>query len=163
MCLWNLTNPGPLPLPLPLLYQVCEFVKLKCEALRKEQGTHENASAMRTNCMRYLPNFFKVGQFEKMFFCFPDPHFKVKNHRRRIISETLLTEYAYFLKPNGRLYAITDVEDLHKWHVEKCEAHPLFVRLDDDEVSHVNTYSFLSIFLHVYYTLYQPHHPSHTL
>jgi tRNA (guanine-N7-)-methyltransferase len=26
------------------------------------------------------------------------------------------------------------VEELHKWHVEKCTAHPHFVRLDDDEV-----------------------------
>lgn len=57
--------------------------------------------------MRYLPNFFVKNQLEKIFFCFPDPHFKAKNHRRRIISEILLTEYAYFLEPNGRLYTVT--------------------------------------------------------
>jgi tRNA (guanine-N7-)-methyltransferase len=85
-----------------------------------------------------------------MFFCFPDPHFKAKNHRRRIIrcveyraevsvmrraatSKTLLSEYAHFLKPNGRLYTITDVEELHRWHVDKCEAHPYFERVADEE------------------------------
>lgn len=47
---------------------------------------------------------------------------------RRIISEVLLSEYAYFIKPNGILYTVTDVEDLHNWHVEKCTAHPYFVR-----------------------------------
>ena len=26
--------------------------------------------------MKYLPNFFRKGQLEKMFFLFPDPHFK---------------------------------------------------------------------------------------
>lgn len=57
--------------------------------------------------MRYLPNFFVKNQLEKIFFCFPDPHFKAKNHRRRIISDILLTEYAYFLEPNGRLYTVT--------------------------------------------------------
>ena len=57
--------------------------------------------------MRYLPNYFRKHQLEKMFFCFPDPHFKVKNHRRRIISLALLNDYAYFLKPGGRLYTIT--------------------------------------------------------
>ena len=41
---------------------------------------------MRTNAMKYLANFIRKGQLSKMFFCFPDPHFKEKNHRRRIIS-----------------------------------------------------------------------------
>ena len=26
--------------------------------------------------MKYLPNFFRKGQLEKIFFLFPDPHFK---------------------------------------------------------------------------------------
>ena len=78
--------------------------------------------------MKYLPNFFKKGQIKKIFICFPDPHFKAKNHRRRIVSEALLSEYAYCLEPNGLLYTITDVKELHDWHVEKCEAHDGFVR-----------------------------------
>ena len=57
--------------------------------------------------MRYLPNYFRKGQLEKIFFCFPDPHFKAKNHRRRIISLALLSDYAHFLRPGGRLYTIT--------------------------------------------------------
>jgi tRNA (guanine-N7-)-methyltransferase len=57
--------------------------------------------------MRYLPNFFEKNQLEKIFICFPDPHFKTKNFRRRIISTALLTEYAYFLKPGGLLYTAT--------------------------------------------------------
>jgi tRNA (guanine-N7-)-methyltransferase len=80
--------------------------------------------------MRYLPNFFHKGQLEKIFICFPDPHFKAKNHRRRIISPVLLSEYAYLLPPKGRLYTITDVEELYQWHVAKCDAHPLFRRID---------------------------------
>ncbi len=41
-----------------------------------------------------------------------DPHFKVANHRRRIIQSTLLAEYAHFLAVGGMLYTITDVEEL---------------------------------------------------
>jgi tRNA (guanine-N7-)-methyltransferase len=44
-----------------------------------------NITVLRTNAMKYLPNYFEKGQLEKMFFLFPDPHFKEKNHRRRII------------------------------------------------------------------------------
>lgn len=92
---------------------------------------------MRTNSMKFLPNYFARAALDKLFFCFPDPHFKRKNHPRRIISERLLTEYAYLLKPGvGRLYCITDVLELHEWHVAKCDAHPLFQRLEGSEVEH---------------------------
>ncbi len=57
--------------------------------------------------MRYLPNYFNKGQLDKLFICFADPHFKAKNHRRRIVSTVLLSEYAYLIKPGGRLYTIT--------------------------------------------------------
>lgn len=41
---------------------------------------------------------FCVFQLSKMFFLFPDPHFKKTKHKWRIISPTLLAEYAYTLK-----------------------------------------------------------------
>ncbi len=44
-----------------------------------------------------------------MFFCFADPHFKKANNRRRIINTGFLSEYAFLLKPKGRIYCITDV------------------------------------------------------
>ena len=63
-------------------------MRLRIEALREEHKTsgqhhYQNAACLRSNCMRYFPNFFAKGQLEKIFFCFPDPHFKAKNHRRR--------------------------------------------------------------------------------
>lgn len=89
----------------------------------------------RTNGMRYLPNYFTKGQLSKLFICFPDPHFKAKNHRRRIVSFPLLTEYAYFIRPGGRLYLITDVLELHEWHVAKVDGHSLFRRVPDEEAA----------------------------
>ena len=78
LCACTLTSP----------LQVTEFVRLRIEALREEHraaGLYQNAACLRTNCMRYFPNFFAKGQLEKIFFCFPDPHFKAKNHRRRYV------------------------------------------------------------------------------
>lgn len=127
--------PESLVLGMEIRAKLCEYVRLRIDALRGEfKGSYENAACLRTNCMRYLPNFFHKGQLEKIFFCFPDPHFKVKNHRRRIVSTILLSEYAYFLAPGARLYTVTDVEELHNWHVDKCSSHPSFKRLDNDLV-----------------------------
>lgn len=30
------------------------------------------------------------------------------------------------------MYCITDVEELHRWHVEKCSSHPAFERIEDE-------------------------------
>ena len=63
-----------------------------------------------------------------------DPHFKVQNHRRRIISLSLLAEYAYLLAPGGRMYTITDVPELAEWMKSKVLAHPSFRPLTQEEL-----------------------------
>ncbi|KAJ5899119.1 tRNA (guanine-N(7)-)-methyltransferase [Penicillium taxi] len=78
-------------------------------------GNYENITGIRANTMKFLPNFFDHHQLSKIFVCFPDPHFKVRKHKARIISETLNAEYAYVLRPGGLLYTITDVEEYHHW------------------------------------------------
>lgn len=114
--------------------KVTEYVRLRIVALRKENpDQYQNASVMRTNSMKYLPHYCQTASLTKIFFCFPDPQFKRKNWGRRIVSERLLTEYAYLLQDGGRLYCITDVLELHEWHVEKCNAHPLFEPIVDCE------------------------------
>ena len=47
----------------------------------------------------------------------------------------MLCEYAYLLKPGGRIYTITDVEELGQWHHQKLAAHPLFRQLSPEECS----------------------------
>jgi tRNA (guanine-N7-)-methyltransferase len=123
-------------LGLEIRAKVTEYVRLRIVASRKEHpGQYQNCSVLRSNTMKYMPNLFQKSSLEKIFFCFPDPHFKKKNHPRRIVSERLLSEYAYFLKPKiGRLYTITDVEELHNWHVKHCTNHPLFRALTKEEM-----------------------------
>lgn len=78
-------------------------------------GNYENIAGLRSNTMKFLPNFFGHHQLSKIFICFPDPHFKARKHKARIISESLNAEYAYALRPGGLLYTITDVEEYHHW------------------------------------------------
>lgn len=69
--------------------------------------------------MKFLPNLFQRGQLERLFLCFPDPHFKARKHKARIVSRTLLAEYAFVLRPGGVVYVVTDVWDLFVW-VRAC-------------------------------------------
>ncbi|KAL4933925.1 tRNA (guanine46-N7)-methyltransferase [Aspergillus undulatus] len=78
-------------------------------------GGYQNITAIRSNTMKFFPNFFRKAQLSKIFICFPDPHFKARKHKARIVSETLNAEYAFSLRPGGLLYTITDVEEYHFW------------------------------------------------
>jgi tRNA (guanine-N7-)-methyltransferase len=129
---------------------VTEFVHEKIKATRHQvssqqnpppasnesgvPGSYANISVLRTNSMKFLPNYFKRAQLTKVFLCFPDPHFKARKHKARIVSSTLTAEYAYVLKPGGVVYTITDVEDLHVWMRERFSACSLFERLSEEEV-----------------------------
>ncbi len=128
--------PDKLVVGMELRDKVCEYVQRRVAALRvKEPGKFANAACVRANAMKHIAHFFKRGQLEKLFFLFPDPHFKAANHRRRIVQTTLLAEYAYLLKPGGMVYTITDVEDLGAWMAAKLAAHPLFERVGDAELA----------------------------
>ena len=98
-------------------------------------GGYQNISVIRSNAMKFLPNFFEQGQLSKIFFLFPDPHFKARKHKARIISPTLLAEYAYVLRPGGIVYTITDVRDLHEWMVKHLDNFPLFERIPNEALA----------------------------
>nr|CAG4650418.1 EOG090X0BSB [Sida crystallina] len=127
--------PETLMLGMEIRVKVSDFVQDRIKALRLlEPGKYSNVACLRSNAMKYLPCYFEKGQLTKMFFLFPDPHFKKAKHKWRIINETLLAEYAYVLAEGGLVYTITDVKDLHEWMVTHLEQHPLFERLTEEEL-----------------------------
>ncbi|KAH7935908.1 hypothetical protein HPB52_014961 [Rhipicephalus sanguineus] len=115
--------------------KVSDYVQDRIKALRAQHpGQYRNVACIRTNAMKHLPNFFRKGQLTKMFFLFPDPHFKKQKHKWRIISRQLLAEYAYVLRVQGLLYTITDVKELHDWMVSHLAEHPLFERVPEEDL-----------------------------
>lgn len=127
--------PETLMIGMELRDKVTEYVKERISSLRvANPGQYQNVSVVRTNSMKYIPNYFEKGTLSKMFFLFPDPHFKEKNHRRRVISPFLLDEYAYVLEVGGIIYTISDVEELGDWMKSCLENHPMFEALTEKEL-----------------------------
>ncbi|KAF2869708.1 putative methyltransferase-domain-containing protein [Massariosphaeria phaeospora] len=116
---------------------VTEYVQEKVRALRAQNAApntaYQNVACIRANTMKFLPNFFAKAQLAKIFLCFPDPHFKQRKHKARIVSYTLNSEYAFVLRPGGVVYTITDVEDLHVWMRGHFEKHPSFERVSEED------------------------------
>ncbi|KAG9305960.1 hypothetical protein G9A89_016613 [Geosiphon pyriformis] len=128
--------PDTLMLGMEIRVKVEEYVRERIRALRLQHpDQYQNISIIRMNAMKFLPNFFERGQLSKMFFLFPDPHFKTRKHKARIITPQLLAEYAYVLRVGGIVYTITDVKDLHLWMVKHLDEHPLFQRISEEDVA----------------------------
>ncbi|WVQ78175.1 tRNA (guanine-N(7)-)-methyltransferase [Cryptococcus sp. DSM 104549] len=108
---------------------------LPADSPEKLAGGYQNVSVIKANAMKHMPNFFAKGQLSKVFFLFPDPHFKNRKHKARIITTGLLAEYAYVLRPGGILYTVTDVKDLHEWMASHLHAHPLFTYIPTEELA----------------------------
>ncbi|KAF8638707.1 hypothetical protein AX17_002002 [Amanita inopinata Kibby_2008] len=137
--------PQTLMLGLEIRVQVSQYVSDRITALRVKTATsrsmmtgsnghYQNVSVVRANAMKFLPNYFTKHSLSALFFLFPDPHFKSRKHKARIISPTLLAEYAYVLRPGGIVYTITDVKDLHDWMRSHLEAFPLFEPVDEESL-----------------------------
>jgi tRNA (guanine-N7-)-methyltransferase len=124
---------------LEIRVQVSQYVQDRIAALRASSvassipfAPYQNVSIVRANAMKFLPNYFTKHSLSSIFFLFPDPHFKSRKHKARIISPTLLAEYAYALRPGGVVYTITDVRDLHEWMKSHLVAFPLFESIDEE-------------------------------
>jgi tRNA (guanine-N7-)-methyltransferase len=127
--------PETLMLGLEIRVKVSDYVQERIRALQKDNaGKYENIACIRSNAMKYLPNFFRKAQLSKMFFLFPDPHFKKSKHKWRIINQQLLADYAYVLQIGGIMYTITDVKELYEWMVIHIAQHPLFEQIPEAEL-----------------------------
>jgi len=128
--------PDSLSLGMEIRVKVSAYVHQRIQALRgedKDRIQYQNIALIRTNAMKYLINFFEKGQLKKLFFLFPDPQFKKRKNKWRIISSELLSEYAYLLEVGGIVYTITDVLELHEWMKTSLESHPLFEEIPSQE------------------------------
>jgi tRNA (guanine-N7-)-methyltransferase len=128
--------PDKLSLGMEIRSQVSNYVGERIRAARvADEPSLTNASIIRTNSMKYLVNYIRKGQCDKLFFCFADPHFKKANERRRILNDSLMPVYGYCLKPGGILYFITDVKDLYDWMEGCCNrACKIFERVPMDDL-----------------------------
>jgi len=133
--------PDKLMLGMEIRVQVSQYVQDRITALRAtstdpegstDPSPYQNVSIVRANSMKFMTNYFPKYSLSALFFLFPDPHFKSRKHKARIISPTLLAEYAYVLRPGGIVYTITDVRDLHEWMKTHLEEFPLFEPVSEE-------------------------------
>jgi tRNA (guanine-N7-)-methyltransferase len=129
-------NPHDLVLAFEIRCTVTNYVQKKIQALR-QVGEANNVAVQWGNTMRTLMRYIRGNTIDAIFILFPDPHFKKRKAKWRIISPQLMDEYAFIMKDNATLYLVTDVQSYFEFAVPVIEGHPLFERLpigEEDEV-----------------------------
>lgn len=102
------------------------------------------AKPMFADAREVLPRIKTSGQVARMFMHFPDPWWKKRHGKRRLVGAELLDEAARLLRPGGEFFVQTDVEERALVHVEAVREHPEFELEGDGRLTADNPYGAVS-------------------
>jgi tRNA (guanine-N7-)-methyltransferase len=72
----------------------------------------DNVQLVFANMSVDMRRLFAPGSVRRFFLNFPDPWFKTRQHKRRVIGPELMDEIGRALAPDGELFVQTDIFDL---------------------------------------------------
>jgi tRNA (guanine-N7-)-methyltransferase len=87
-------------------------------------GGLSNLRAVHGNAWLLFGALFAPASLSLVVLNFPDPWWKAKHHKRRIVSDSFATLMASRLAPGGRLLIQTDVASLLEEYLARLEAQP---------------------------------------
>lgn len=85
------------------------------EIIEKEEIS--NCSILWYNVANRL-DFINDKSIKEIYYFFPDPWFKKKHHKRRAFNMSFLNDCHRILEDNSSFYIQTDIEEVHKYHLE---------------------------------------------
>lgn len=94
-------------------------------------------SVMMTNALLFLPNVCLPQSLSHIFILFPDPHFKARKQKGRVVCRQTLAVFHYVLRVGGLLYVSTDVTALFQDMCATVEASGFFARAEEEEMGAV--------------------------
>ena len=68
------------------------------------------------------------GALQRISIQFPDPWFKKRHQKRRVVQPELVAELAEYLVPGGVVFLQSDIEAVEREMCDRFAEHPAFVR-----------------------------------
>lgn len=85
------------------------------------------------NSLRSLFSSLPLGSLQRVTIQFPDPWFKNRHAKRRIVQPELIAELAEFLTPGGIVFLQSDIEFVAREMRDRFALHPAFQRRGTEE------------------------------
>ena len=104
-------------------------VEIRRELVTWTNAEHARAGRGNVRCVFAnmsvdMRRLFAAGSVRRFFLNFPDPWFKSRQHKRRVIGPQLIAEIHRALTDDGELYVQTDIFDLALEAMAALEAEP---------------------------------------
>jgi tRNA (guanine-N7-)-methyltransferase len=87
-------------------------VVVKANAAAERLGLAGQVTSVYANMSCDLPRLFPAGGVARFFVNFPDPWWKSKQQKRRVVSDELVTAMLDRLSPDGEIHVATDIFDI---------------------------------------------------
>ncbi len=87
-----------------------------------------NINVMSETLFQSLPQ----GCLKRISIQFPDPWFKKRHHKRRVVQPELVEDLARFLAPDGEIFLQSDVEEVAREMCDRLSEHPAFTATTED-------------------------------
>lgn len=110
--------------------EIREPLVIQANKLREEAGLTNlhylfcNANNSARSLLQSLP----ANVLQRVSIQFPDPWFKKRHQKRRVVQPELVAELAKFLIPGGTVFLQSDVEAVAIEMSDRFQEHPAFVR-----------------------------------
>lgn len=91
---------------------------------KQKKGLYPNLRAIHGNAWLLFGGLFPPSSLSLLVLNFPDPWWKAKHQKRRIVSDTFARLMTSRLQPGGRLLIQTDVASLLEEYLARLEAQP---------------------------------------
>ncbi|MDX2243036.1 MAG: tRNA (guanosine(46)-N7)-methyltransferase TrmB [Leptolyngbyaceae cyanobacterium bins.302] len=88
------------------------------------------------NSLRPLLESLPAGVLQRVTIQFPDPWFKKRHQKRRVVQPQLVSDLAEFLLPGGTVFLQSDVEEVAIAMRDRFDEHPAFTRPTQEWLEH---------------------------
>ena len=90
---------------------------------RLQKHDLQNVAILCGDAREILKRAEPAGSVQRVALHFPDPWWKKRHNKRRVLGEALLTELSRLMKPGGELFIQTDVEHRAEQYVATAPRH----------------------------------------
>lgn len=108
--------------------------RLSANKLAREGLT--NGKILNADARLAIPILFRPNSLSAIYVLFPDPWWKKRHARRRLLDDSFFLLAHKFLQPNGTFVLKTDVRDYFEAVRDYLAASPLFAIIDNADIPH---------------------------
>lgn len=102
----------------------------------RDQLGLDNLHFLYANINVSLRRLFKPGDLSRVSVQFPDPWFKKRHHKRRVVQPELVADLADLLRPGSLVFLQSDIEELAVEMAERFLQHPAFEDPHQGRIEH---------------------------